>query len=138
MRSLAERPLSLSAWSTGPIVAATRSAVSSLNLACVSVRSRCLGPEASAEMNGRLMFEVVVDESSILAFSAASLSLCIASLSPERSRPSACLNSAIIQSMILWSKSSPPRRLLPAVARTSVTPSPISMIDTSNVPPPRS
>ncbi len=39
----------------GPIVASTRSAVSSLNLARVRVISRCLGPVASAVMKGRLM-----------------------------------------------------------------------------------
>ena len=36
------------------------------------------------------------------------------------------------------SKSSPPRWLSPQVARTSITPSPISIIDTSKVPPPKS
>ena len=38
--------------------------------------------------------------------------------------------------VVHWSKSSPPRRLLPAVASTSMTPSPISSTETSNVPPP--
>ena len=37
-----------------------------------------------------------------------------------------------------WSKSSPPKWLLPDVANTSNTPSPNSRMDTSNVPPPRS
>ena len=46
--SLPDRPASLMAWRTGPSVAATRWAVSSLNLARVRVRSRCLGPVASA------------------------------------------------------------------------------------------
>ena len=40
--------------------------------------------------------------------------------------------------MILSSKSSPPSLLLPFVARTSKTPSLISSMDTSKVPPPRS
>ena len=40
--------------------------------------------------------------------------------------------------MILWSKSSPPRKVSPFVALTSKTPSPNSNIDISNVPPPRS
>ena len=48
------------------------------------------------------------------------------------------LKEAAIQSMMRWSKSSPPRWVSPLVARTSVTPSPISMMDTSKVPPPRS
>ena len=133
-----ERPESESAWRTGPIVLSTRSAVSSLNFALVRVRSRCLGPVASAVIYGRLIAVEVTPESSILAFSAASFNLCIAILSLERSTPDSLLKLEISQSMTLLSKSSPPRRLLPAVARTSWTPSPISMIDTSNVPPPRS
>ncbi len=40
--------------------------------------------------------------------------------------------------MMRWSKSSPPRWLLPDVANTSNTPSPSSRMETSNVPPPRS
>jgi hypothetical protein len=37
-----------------------------------------------------------------------------------------------------WSQSSPPRCVSPLVLSTSKTPSPMSRIDTSNVPPPRS
>ena len=133
-----ESPESESAWRTGPIVFSTRSAVSSLNFALVRVVSRCLGPVASAVIKGRLIVEVVTPESSIFAFSAASLSLCIAILSLRRSMPFSVLNWSASQPMILLSKSSPPRRLLPAVARTSCTPSPISIMETSNVPPPRS
>ncbi len=40
--------------------------------------------------------------------------------------------------MTRWSKSSPPRKVSPWVAFTSKTPSPISRIDMSKVPPPRS
>ncbi len=40
--------------------------------------------------------------------------------------------------MITWSKSSPPKRLSPAVAKTSNVPSAKSKIETSNVPPPKS
>ncbi|MPN58710.1 hypothetical protein SDC9_206422 [bioreactor metagenome] len=47
-RSLGCRPASLMACFTGPLVASTSWAVSSLNLARVRVRSRCLGPVASA------------------------------------------------------------------------------------------
>ena len=46
--SLPVRPASLMACFTGPAVASTRWAVSSLNFARVRVRSRCLGPVASA------------------------------------------------------------------------------------------
>lgn len=46
--SLEDRPASLMACFTGPLVASTRLAVSWSNLARVRVRSRCLGPVASA------------------------------------------------------------------------------------------
>ena len=42
------------------------------------------------------------------------------------------------RSIIASTKSSPPRKLSPAVARTSITPSNSSRTETSNVPPPRS
>ncbi len=122
----------------GSMVFSTRSSVSSSNFARVSVMSRCFGPVASAVINGRLMLVVVTPDNSILAFSAASFSLWAAILSLRRSMPLSRLNSAAIQSMTRWSKSSPPRRLLPLVARTSNTPSAISRMDTSKVPPPRS
>ena len=88
------RPASFIAFLIHVSVLATRSAVSSSNLAFVSVISICFGPVASAVMNGRLMFEVVVVESSIFDFSAASFNLCIAILSVERSTPSVFLNSS--------------------------------------------
>ena len=91
--SLAVRPASAIACLTGPAVASTRWAVSSLNFARVSVTSRCFGPVASAVIYGRLMFVEVTPDSSILAFSAASFSLCMATLSLDRSMPSAFLNS---------------------------------------------
>src|SRR5580658_9820079 len=40
--------------------------------------------------------------------------------------------------MTFWSKSSPPRKVSPLVDLTSKTPSPISRMETSKVPPPRS
>ena len=92
-RSEVLSPESEIAWRTGPIVASTRSAVSSLNLALVRVISRC---ERSAV--GIHADEGQVDggsgdmlESSIFAFSAASFSLCMAILSPRRSTPLALL-----------------------------------------------
>ena len=136
--SAAVRPASASAVLTGPFVLSTRSAVSSSNLALVRFISKCFGPSWFAVMKGRLMLVVVADDSSFFAFSAASFNLCIAILSPERSIPSAFLNSSSIYCVIALSKSSPPSLLSPSVARTSMTPSPISMIDTSNVPPPKS
>ena len=136
--SAAVRSASFNAVCTGTLVLSTRCAVSSSNFARVRSISKCFGPSWVAVMNGRLMFVVVADESSFFAFSAASFNLCIAILSVERSTPSAFLNSSSIYCVIALSKSSPPSLLSPAVARTSMTPSPISMIDTSNVPPPRS
>ena len=115
-----------------------RSAVISSNFARVSFISRCLGPLWFAVMKGREIVVSVMEESSTLAFSAASRRRCIAIRSFLRSIPSLLLNSAVIQSTIRLSQSSPPSRLSPAVARTSNTPSPTSRIETSNVPPPRS
>ena len=73
-------------------------------------------------MNGRLIDVSCSEESSILAFSAASLRRCVAILSAPRSTPCAFLNSPTIQSMTRWSQSSPPRWVLPAVDLTSNTP----------------
>ena len=91
--SEAERPASERAFLTGPIVLSTRSAVNSSNLALERVISKCLGPSWFIVMKGRFIFDEVTVESSFLAFSAASLSLCIAILSDERSMPSVFLNS---------------------------------------------
>ncbi len=68
--SAAERPASLSAIRHGSTVFCTRSSTSASNLARVSFMVRCLGPDASAVMNGRLISVCVVEESSIFAFSA--------------------------------------------------------------------
>ena len=102
------------------------------------VSARCFGPEASAVMKGRLISVSCVVESSILAFSAASLRRCSAIRSLERSIPSDFLNSATIQSITRLSRSSPPRYVSPFVERTSTTPSPTSRMEMSNVPPPKS
>ena len=98
----------------------------------------CFGPAASAVMNGRLTSVSSVVESSILAFSAASLRRCMAIGSFERSIPWSFLNSASSQSTILWSMLSPPRCVSPFVDFTSTTPSPTSRIEMSKVPPPKS
>ena len=133
-----DSPESAMAWSKGPLHESTRSAVSSLKLARVSLTSRCLGPSDVAVMNGRLIWVSWRDDSSILAFSAASCRRWVAILSLDRSTPSVSLNVFTSQSMIRWSQSSPPSFELPAVDLTSNTPSPISRTDTSKVPPPRS
>jgi hypothetical protein len=66
------RPASARHCFVGPTVRSSSSAVSSLSLARVSWRSRCFGPSCVAVTNGRLICVVIVDESSIFAFSAAS------------------------------------------------------------------
>ena len=122
----------------GTIVLLTRSAVMASNLALVRSMSMCRGAESFMVMKGRLIFVLVMPERSIFAFSAASLIRCIAAASFERSTPSFALNSATIQSIIFLSKSSPPNMVSPLVESTSNTPSSISRMETSNVPPPRS
>ena len=126
------------AWSKGPLHRSTRSAVSSLNWARVSFTSRCLGPSDVAVMNGRLIWVSWTEDSSILAFSAASWRRWVAILSADRSTPSVSLNVLTSQSMTFWSQSSPPSCESPEVDLTSNTPSPMSRTDTSKVPPPRS
>src|SRR4051812_44818274 len=134
----AESPASSSAFFVGPTVRSSRSCASSSSFARVSCRSRGFGPSCVAVMNGRLICVVIVDDSSIFAFSAASYSRCRAIGSIERSTPWSFLNSPTIQSTTTLSKLSPPRWLSPFVDFTSKTPSPSSSTDTSNVPPPRS
>mmetsp|Transcript_5673 Transcript_5673/g.20605 ORF Transcript_5673/g.20605 Transcript_5673/m.20605 type:complete len:257 (+) Transcript_5673:2314-3084(+) len=129
---------SRSAFSTGTLQRVMRSSQSSSNLARVRLVSMCFGPSAVAVMNGREMDAEGVDDSSIFAFSAASVSLCSACLSLMRSTPSADWKSFASHSTILLSKSSPPRCVSPDVESTSKTPSPTSRMDTSKVPPPRS
>ena len=65
-------PASASAAFVGPTVRSSSSDVSSSSFARVSVRSRCFGPSGVAVTKGRLICVVIVDESSIFAFSAAS------------------------------------------------------------------
>ncbi len=69
-------PASFSALRHGPIVRWIRSSTSASSLARVSLMLRCLGPCWSAVMNGRLTSVCIDDDSSILAFSAASFSRC--------------------------------------------------------------
>src|SRR5712664_327419 len=92
--SAAERPASLSACRHGSTVFCTRSSTSASNLARVSFMVRCFGPLASAVMKGRLISVWVVEDSSILAFSAASLRRWSASLSRRRSMPCSFWNSS--------------------------------------------
>ena len=122
----------------GPSTLSTRSSTSASSFARVSLMFICLGPPASAVMKGRLTSVSMAVDSSILAFSAASLRRCRAILSLRMSMPWSFLNSVARNSMSRWSKSSPPRWVSPLVDLTSKTPSPSSRIEMSNVPPPRS
>ena len=129
---------SLRAFSTGLARRSRRSETSSSSLARVSVYSKCFGPSASADKKGRLMSVEVDELSSFLAFSASSLTRCMAAASFLISIPDSFLNSSTRKLTITLSKSSPPRWVSPLVDITSKTPSPSSRIETSNVPPPRS
>mmetsp|Transcript_50220 Transcript_50220/g.160956 ORF Transcript_50220/g.160956 Transcript_50220/m.160956 type:complete len:359 (+) Transcript_50220:420-1496(+) len=129
---------SLRAFCTGILQRSTRSEVSSSNLARVMVVSMCLGPSAVAVMKGRLIWAWVPEESSFLAFSAASVRRWRACLSVIRLMPSAFSKSLARKLTMRLSKSSPPRWVSPEVESTSNTPSPTSSTDTSKVPPPRS
>ena len=111
---------------------------SSSSFARVSGRARCFGPSCVAVRNGRLTWVSSVEESSILAFSAASRTRCIAILSFRMSMPDSFWNSPAMNSVSALSMSVPPSWVSPLVDTTSNTPSPNSMIVTSSVPPPRS
>mmetsp|Transcript_38558 Transcript_38558/g.53548 ORF Transcript_38558/g.53548 Transcript_38558/m.53548 type:complete len:253 (+) Transcript_38558:684-1442(+) len=100
---------SLRAVSTGTRHLSIKSEQSCSNFARVSVVSMCLGPSAVAVMKGRLMLVCVMVESSIFAFSLASVSRCSACLSVRRSIPSEVLKSLARKSTMRLSKSSPPR-----------------------------
>ena len=131
-------PASFKAAWHGAIVRLTRSSTKDSNLARVSFTFKCFGPEASAVMNGKFTSVCMEDDNSIFAFSAASFKRCKAIVSLRRSIPASFLNSSARYSIIRLSKSSPPRNVSPLVDLTSKTPSPISRIETSNVPPPKS
>ena len=138
LMSLVFRPASWRALRQGSMVLWIRSSHSCSNMARDNVFTRCLGMPSSCVIYGRLISVLVELESSILAFSAASLRRCRAMGSLRRSMPFSCWNSSASQVMMRWSKSSPPRWVSPLVAFTSNTPSPSSRIEISNVPPPRS
>mmetsp|Transcript_20749 Transcript_20749/g.48136 ORF Transcript_20749/g.48136 Transcript_20749/m.48136 type:complete len:197 (-) Transcript_20749:556-1146(-) len=97
----------------------------------------CLGPLASAVIKGNETSVWARPSNSRLAFSAASLKRCMASLSPERSIPLSFWKSLRRCSSSCSSKSSPPSMVSPFVAFTSNTPPWISSTETSKVPPPK-
>ena len=122
----------------GSIVRLTSESTNCSNLDLVRVLTKCFGTPSTGIIYGKLISVEDDDDNSILAFSADSLSLCKAIGSLVKSIPFSSLNSDTNQSMIDWSKSSPPRCVSPSVESTSNTPSPNSRIDTSCVPPPQS
>ena len=69
------------------------SPTNSSNLALVNFMTKCFGPEASEVINGKLISDSIVVESSCLALSAASFNLCKAKESLDKSIPSCFLNS---------------------------------------------
>ena len=108
------------------------------NLLLLILMFRCLGPEASAVIKGRLISVSLSWSSSRLAFSLASRTRCMAMRSLDTSTPLSRLNSPTTHVTSVLSKSSPPSSVSPLVALTSNTPPEISSTDTSKVPPPRS
>ena len=73
--SAALNPESFNATSHGLVVLLTKSSTSASSFALVNFIFICFGPVLSAVIKGKLISVCVVDESSIFAFSAASLSL---------------------------------------------------------------
>ena len=136
--SLTLKPASLNALSKAILVFWTKSSVNSSNLARVKSASRWRGPASPAEINGSEMWVDETPDKSFLAFSAASFKRCNAILSLDKSTPFSSLKFWINQSIILLSKSSPPRWVSPLVDNTWKTPSPSCKMETSKVPPPRS
>ncbi len=92
-KSAGFNPASFRAFCTGTAVLSTRSWVSSSNFARVRFMSKCLGPDLSVVMKGRLILVLVAADSSFFAFSAASRRRPKATLSFDRSSFSAFLNS---------------------------------------------
>mmetsp|Transcript_107949 Transcript_107949/g.304149 ORF Transcript_107949/g.304149 Transcript_107949/m.304149 type:complete len:271 (-) Transcript_107949:3-815(-) len=129
---------SLMARATGALQRSSKSSQSNSKRFLVISTSRSLEPFSSLQMNGSETVACCMSESSTLAFSAASVSLCNACGLSKSLMPSFLSNSEASQPTIRRSKSSPPRRVSPFVARTSQTPLPTSKIETSKVPPPRS
>ena len=131
-------PASDNAFSTGALVRSTKSAVIFSNSDLLSFSSKCWGPASLAVIKGKFISVSLVEDSSILAFSAPSWILWTAILSFDKSIPVDDLNLSINQSITRWSQSSPPSFESPEVDLTSNTPSEISSIETSKVPPPKS
>ena len=114
---------SLIACSKGCLHLCINGSTSCSTLALVSFMLKCFGLPSTDVMNGRLISVSKTAESSIFAFSAASLNLCIAVSSSLKSTPSLFLKSAMINFIKFSSISVPPSWVSPLVALTSNTPS---------------
>jgi hypothetical protein len=108
-KSLAFRFASLSTFLHGSSDFSTKSEIRDSNLTLVILKNKFLGPLESTVIYGRLISYSVVEDNSLLAFSASSLTLCNAIGSFLKSIPWSFLNSSIMYSTTLWSKSSQPR-----------------------------
>jgi hypothetical protein len=93
--SAAVKPESFKATLQGSNVLSTKLDTKASSLALVNFKLTCFGPVLSAVIKGRFISVSAADESSILAFSAASFSLCNANLSFLKSIPLSFLNSSI-------------------------------------------
>ena len=89
-----DTPASFNAVLTGSNVALIKGSTNCSNLARVIFRVKCLGPDASIVIYGRFTSVCIALDSSILAFSAASLTRCIAITSCLISKPDSFLNSS--------------------------------------------
>ena len=93
----------------GAIVLSTRLSTNFSNLYLLNVLTKCFGIPSTGMMYGKLISVEFVDDNSIFAFSADSRNLCNAIGSLVKSRLFSSLNSLTNQSIITWSKSSPPK-----------------------------
>jgi hypothetical protein len=132
------RPASLSAALHGSMVRLTRSSTRLSSLARRQLQVRCFGTGLVGGDEGQVDLGLVEDDSSILAFLGSFLEPL------QRQLVVAQVDALVLLELVgeivdeRMSKSSPPRKVSPLVDFTSNTPSPISRIETSNVPPPRS
>ena len=95
-------------------------------------------PYITADATGPKHLDVTLTRAKFNELTADLVERTMAAASFVRSARAVRMNSPHIHCTMRSSKSSPPRWLSPQVASTSITPSPISMMDTSKVPPPRS
>ncbi len=132
------KPASLRARLIGRRKRLIKSPHKSSNCDRVNLVSRCFGPSSVAVIKGKLISVTPTPDSSILAFSEASVRRWRDWRSRLKSISSVAKNCSANQSTILPSKSLPPNCVSPLVDLTSNTPSPTSNIETSKVPPPKS